>query len=189
VLKKCLLATCLLISAPNMVYATSGIYPWVGAGLGVTANTATKDYFGSFRGVPFNVLIGFGGVVYQNFFIAAELTGTLFTAELSNQGAVKTNYGVGLSIMPGIELCDSTILFGRLGVVRTHFSQVRVPTTSTTANLTGGQFGAGIQTALTQNIDIRGEYSFMDYGSLSADGYSAKPRSDIALASLIYKFA
>jgi opacity protein-like surface antigen len=187
-LKKCLLISSVFALTTGMAAAGAGAYPYVGAGLGITANTATTDTFGSYRGVPLNVFMGFGGVVYQSLFIAGELGANLITGELSNQGAVKTSYGYGASILPGFELCDHTIIFGRLGVIRTHFSQVRVPTTSTTANLTGGQFGAGIQTALTQNIDIRGEYDFIDYGSLSAGGYSAKPRSDIATASLIYKF-
>lgn len=186
-IKKYLFLSTLL--AANLAHASYGPYPYVGAGLGITANTATSDIYGSYRGVPLNVLLGFGGLVYQNFFLGGELTGTLYTADISNQGAVKTNYGIGFSLLPGIELCDHTLLFARLGAVRTHFSRVRVPTTSTTANLTGGQFGVGMQTNITQNIDIRGEYDFVAYGNLNAGGYSAKPRSDVFITTLIYKFA
>lgn len=187
-LKKGLLAIILSVLTP-IVHATSDPYPYVGASLGITSNTATKEIFGSYRGAPVGIFAGFGGVIYQSFFLAAELSATLFTTEISNQGAVKTNYGGGISILPGIELCDQTILFGRLGVVRTHFSNVRLPAITTTRNMTGGQFGAGIQTGIGQNLDLRGEYDFIDYGTLSAGGYSAKPRSDIATVSLIYKFA
>jgi len=187
--KKCFLTASILALTATAAHAYTGPYPYVGAGLGITANTATTDTFGSYRGVPFSVFVGFGGLVYQNFFLAGELTGTVGTAEISNQGAVKTSYGYGASIVPGFELCDHTITFARLGIVRTHFPRVRVPTDSTTADLTGGQFGVGIQTALTQNVDLRGEYDFIDYGSVSSGGYSAKPRSDVATASLIYKFA
>jgi opacity protein-like surface antigen len=185
--KKCLFLTTLLAS--NIATASYGPYPYVGAGIGITANTSTSNTYGSYRGVPIDLLLGFGGLVYQNFFLAGELTATLYTADLSNQGAVRTNYGAGISILPGIELCDHTLLFARLGAVRTHFSQVRVPTTSTTANLTGAEFGVGMQANVTQNIDIRGEYNFITYGNLNAGGYSAKPRSDVFMTSLIYKFA
>ncbi|VVC74827.1 hypothetical protein AQUSIP_00990 [Aquicella siphonis] len=185
-LKKLSVASAILVLTANTALANSG--PYVGAGLGITSNTATTQTFGSFRGVPLSVFAGYGGIVYQNFYLAGELTGILATGELSNQGAVRTSYGYGASVVPGFVLCDHTITFARLGIVRTHFSQVRVPTASTTTNQTGGQFGLGIQTALTQNVDLRGEYDFIAYKSISSGGYSAHPRSDVATASLVYKF-
>lgn len=187
-IKKYILATFLMVLTSASA-AYSRIYPYLGGSLGITANTATTNTFGSFRGVPFSVFAGFGGEVYQNFFLAGELTGTMGTAEISNHGAVQTTYGYGASLLPGFVFCDHTLTFARLGVVRTHFSRVRVPTDSITADVTGGQFGLGMQTALTPTLDIRGEYDFIAYQSVSAGGYSAKPRSDVATASLIYKFA
>lgn len=185
-LKELSVAGAILFLTSSAAIANSG--PYVGAGLGITANTATTNTFGSFRGVPLSVFMGYGGMVYQNFYLAGELTGTLATGEISNQGAVKTSYGYGASIMPGFVLCDHTITYARLGIVRTHFPQVRVPTASTSTDQTGGQFGLGIQTALTQNVDLRGEYDFIAYQSVSSGNYSAHPRSDVATASLVYKF-
>ena len=128
-------------------------------------------------------------VVYKNFFLAAEVTGTVGTAEISNQGAVKTSYGYGASVLPGFEWCDHTIIFARLGVVRSHFPQVKVAPYNTNTTQTGGQFGLGIQTEAMQNIDIRGEYDFIAYRSIDAGVYSANPRSDVVSISAIYKFA
>lgn len=187
-IKKTLFAASLLVLT-STASAYSSVYPYLGAGLGITANTATSQTYGSYRGVPFNVFAGFGGLVYQNFFLAGELTATLGTAEISNHGAVQTNYGFGASLLSGFEFCDHTLIFARAGVVNTRFSRVRVPDDSIRTNATGGEFGLGMQTALTPTIDIRGEYDFIAYRSISAGSYSAKPRSDVATASLIYKFA
>ncbi len=185
-LKKILAVSSIIAVTSGVAFASTS--PYVGASLGITANTATSQTFGSYRGVPVSVFAGYGGVINQNFYLAGELTGTLATGEISNQGAVKTSYGFGGSILPGVMLSDHTLAFARVGVVRTHFSQVRVPTTSTSRDQTGGQFGLGMQTNVTQNIDLRGEYDFIAYRSINAGGYSAKPRSDVATASLIYKF-
>jgi opacity protein-like surface antigen len=189
--KKYVLATSILTlsTLSNIATASTGPAPYLGGSMGITANTATSNAFGSYRGVPFNVFLGFGGVVYKNFFIAGELTGTLGTAEISNQGAVKTTYGYGASVLPGFEWCDHTIFFARLGVVRTHFPDVNVAVWSATTTQTGGQFGLGVQTEMMQNIDIRGEYDFIAYRSISNDAYSANPRSDVVSMSAIYKFA
>ena len=181
--------TVLLMALSSAATAYSRVYPYLGGSLGITANTATTNTFGSFRGVPVSVFAGFGGIVYQNFFLAGELTGTLATAEISNHGAVQTNYGYGVSVLPGFEFCDHTLIFARLGAVRTHFSRVRVPTDSIKTDVTGGQFGLGMQTALTPAIDIRGEYDFICYKAISAGGYYPEPPFDVATASLIYKFA
>lgn len=184
-LKKLKLASAILLLSTN-VMAYSG--PYVGASLGITANTATNQVFGSFRGVPMSVFAGYGGILFENFYLAGELTGTIATWELSNQGALKTSYGYAASILPGFVLCDHTLVFGRLGIVQTHFSQIRTPVSSGTETPFGGQFGLGIQTALTQHVDLRGEYDFNAYNSISSGGYSSHPRSDVATASLIYKF-
>jgi len=182
--KKILLSLSMLAATAGVVLA-AGPAPYVGAGLGVTTNTTNNGMFGSYRGVPFNVLAGYGGVISDSFYLAGELNGTVANAELNNNGVVKTTYSYGASILPGVMLSDHTVAFARAGIVRSRFSDL-------SKNQTGGQFGLGLQTGLTQNVDLRGEYDFSAYRSVSQKfagyNFSSSPRQDAFNLSLIYKF-
>lgn len=171
--------------------------PYVGGSIGIITNT-TQNLFtniinsqgflistpGNFRGLPFNAFLGYGGLVSQNCYLSGEIGGTVGTATLSN-GQLKTSYGYGASLLPGLILSDFTMGYARLGVVRSRFSDQG-------QTVTGGQLGAGIQTNLTQNIDIRVEYVFTAYqsfnGSAGGYGHVDAPRSDACNLGLIYKF-
>jgi len=79
-------------------------------------------------------------------------------------------------------LSDHTMAYARLGVVRTRFSD-------TSSTQTGGQFGVGMQTTVTQNVDLRGEYVYTAYSSFNNSISSiSSPRSDAFNLGLIYKF-
>lgn len=180
-MKKILFASALLVSA-HVALATPA--PYLGGSAGITANTSSQGV-GSYRGMPFSGFVGYGGVLDQNFYLAGEVTGTLATADVTNGGLLKTSYGYGISVLPGMMLSDHTLAFVRLGVLRTNFSNAN-------SMLTGGQFGFGIQTTLTQNVDLRGEYDFIAYRSNSdfdhATYSSLSPRSDTFNLGLVYKF-
>lgn len=186
--KKFLLGSAILASTVGIAVASAPA-PYIGAGLGVTTNTSNNGYYGSYRGVPLNIFAGYGGVISQSFYLAGELNGTLGSAVISNKGWVKTTYGYGVSILPGVMLSDHTLAFVRAGIVSSRF-----PDLSTTQ--TGGQFGFGLQTELTQNIDLRGEYDFTAYRSANKNfkyvgkqySSSSSPRQDAFNLSLIYKF-
>ncbi len=162
--------------------ASADVIPYAGISTGVT--TTTGNHFSGFRGMPFNVFAGVGGVVSDSFYLAGELTGTLATAEITDSNALKTTYGYAASIIPGVMLSDHTLAFARAGVARARFSEA-----STTR--TGGQFGLGLQTSLTQNVDLRGEYDFTAYQSINRNvngvNLTAAPRNDAFTIGLIYK--
>lgn len=184
--KKVLSSIAILASTVGIASA-AGSAPYIGAGLGVAANTSnnSNNVFGSNRVMPFNVLAGYGGVVSDSFYLAGELNGTLGAGELNNGGKLKTTYSYGASILPGVMLSDHTLAFARAGIVRSRFSSLNT-------NQTGGQFGLGLQTGLTQNVDLRGEYDFTAYRSVSQKingvNFSTSPRQDAFNVSLIYKF-
>jgi opacity protein-like surface antigen len=100
---------------------------------------------------------------------------------------LKNKYGYGLSFIPGLMLSDHTMIYARAGVVRTRFED-SVSGYKNRKTLTGGQVGLGLQTSLTQNVDLRGEYDFTTYGSQTIDGTKIKPRTDTFTLGLIYKF-
>lgn len=185
-LKKLFLASAILAGSTS---AIAGNAPYVGAGIGIINNTAnvkidgTTDTYGAYRGVPFNLYAGYGGLVNQNFYLAAELNGTVGTANISNDNSgLKSTYGLGLSVIPGVMLSDRTMAYARAGIVKTRFPDVQSKT------LTGGQFGLGLQSSVAQNVDIRGEYTFVAYQSKNFEFGSAAPRSDQFTLGLVYKF-
>ena len=183
--KKILVSFAMLTSTVGIA-AAAGPAPYIGAGVGVTTNTSSNGFFGSNRGVPFNVLAGYGGVISDKFYLAGELNGTAGTAVLTDHGIVKTTYGYGASILPGVMLNERTLAFVRAGVVRSRFSELG-------KNQTGGQVGFGLQTNVTQNVDLRGEYDFTAYRSIKQNfgggfALSSAPRQDAFNVSLIYKF-
>lgn len=189
-LKKVILASALAALTTGVATAAN-IVPYVGASVGLTNNTenvkvsGTNYTGGAYRGVPFNVFAGYGGLLSQCFYLAGELFGTVATANISDNTQMKSSYGYGASLIPGIMLSDHTLAFARAGVLRSRFP-------NNSESRTGGQFGLGMQTGLTQNIDLRGEYDFVAYQSKNVNSGTATasvaPRADQVALGLVYKF-
>lgn len=187
-MKKILLASA--IAAVTSSVAVAHTAPYVGASVGIINNTQNVKTNGSnstggfYRGVPVNLFAGYGGVINQNFYLAGELNGTVGTMNISDDNNMKTSYGLGASIIPGVMLSDRTLAFARAGVVRSRFS-------GNDTTRTGGQFGFGMQTCLTQNVDLRGEYDFVAYQAKNQTSggitSSVAPRSDQFSLGLVYK--
>lgn len=188
---KKLLFSALMLATSSSIFAYSA--PYVGASIGVTANTVINvNQFNfnnsSYRGMPVTVFVGFGAVLENNFYIGGEVTGTPGAFELNNNG-LKTSYGYGASVMPGFMMCDHTLAFVRLGILSARF-----PNNDNSS--TGGQMGIGIQSGLTQNVDLRGEYDYIVYRTISdirgkapnQVDYSVAPRADQFVIALVYKF-
>lgn len=164
--------------------------PYFGGSIGIntvtSANVAVNlppviSIPGYFRGVPFSAFAGYGGQINQNFYLGAEIFWKIFTGEMTNK-ELKTTYGYGISLMPGVMLCDNTLAFFRLGVIRDHFSDADL-------TRTGPQIGFGLQANVTQNIDIRGEYVYTTYSSFNnALGRVSSPTTDSFILGAIYKF-
>lgn len=181
-LKKILIMSAVCAATTGVALANPA--PYVGASIGSQTNTATKDGFGkpnNHYGAPISVFGGYGGVVSQNIYLAGELFAKLATANVfsnsSSSGSIKSSYGYGASIIPGLMLSDHTLAFGRAGVVRSRFTSAQT--------VMGAQFGLGMQTSLSQNVDLRGEYDVTSYRSFNS---VSKLRAVEATAGLIYKF-
>jgi opacity protein-like surface antigen len=190
-LKKFLLASSVFVLATGVAVASPA--PYVGASIGIATNTSSNvatnkvgklvtSQPGNFRGIPFDVFAGFGGIANQNLYLAGELSATVGTGEITNKNQLKTSYGYAASIVPGVMLSDHTLAYARAGVVRTRFANAN-------NTQTGGQVGLGLQTSLMQNIDVRGEYDFTAYGSFNNKyGRVSAPRTDAFNIGVVYKF-
>lgn len=170
--KKIIFATAVLASSVSFAA------PYIGGSVGVRTNTSASGL--DFRGMPFSLFLGYGGIINQNLYLGGELFGTVGTLSLENNG-LQSTYGYGLSILPGIMFSDHTMGYLRAGVIRTQFK----PTGVSDSTRTGGQLGLGLQTSLTQNMDLRLEYDYSAFKSFSG---VTNPRSDEFDLGLIYKF-
>ncbi len=175
--KKLLIASAVLAITSNVALANGGA-PYVGLGTGVIANTASTT---SYRGVPGILFVGYGAGMGQGLYLGGEVFGTLGAITAKDNG-LKSTYNYGISFIPGLMISDHTMGFARLGLARTHFTP-KGNIKSTTAS--GVQVGLGLQTSLTQNWDLRGEYTYTASKNISGLG---RPSTDAATGSLVYKF-
>ncbi|HVY53186.1 MAG TPA: outer membrane beta-barrel protein [Gammaproteobacteria bacterium] len=175
-LKRILVAGAALALTSGVAFA--GV-PYIGASVGEITNT-TDTSNKNFRGLPLMLHAGYGSLLSPNLYLAAELFGTLGSATLNDNG-LKTTYGYGASLIPGVLLGDHTMTYVRAGVVRSRFTASGTPN----RDVNGGQLGLGMQIGMTQSLDLRGEYTYTAYQTFS--GISA-PRQDQFTLGLIYKF-
>lgn len=154
--------------------------PYIGAGLGLEVNTAQQSTPGNFRGIPFELLAGYGGLVTPTVYLAGELNGTFATLGVSGTNTLRSNYTYGASFIPGVMLNGSTMAYGKVGVVRTQFNNPN-------HFETGGRFGVGLQTSLSQNVDLRGGYDYTTYGTLSGTTYHSGTQTDGFHMAVLYK--
>jgi len=173
--KKIAVASIILAASSSVAFASAS--PYVGAALGV--NTLTSTSGTNYRGVPVDVFAGYGATINTNLYLAGEVFVTPMTGTISSSNNnLRTTYGFGASILPGIMFSDHTLGYIRAGLVRSHFSSIG-------ENKTGGQLGVGMQTSVAQNIDLRTEYVFTAYNKVSP---AKSPKSDAFKLALIYKF-
>lgn len=169
----------------------------------------------SAQGVSGDLFVGYQAVFEDRYTLAAELFGSISSAKGSasqvgsaavngdvvvdntvvipkgtalaavQSASYKLNNSVGISLLPGIKLTDSTTLYGRVGLVYSRFkfnenfgfgtvaNATDVNTNdfgaSWTRNRRGLQLGVGMETMVTNNVGIRGEYDWSRYGSSSKD--------------------
>jgi opacity protein-like surface antigen len=175
-LRKLLIASAIAAVSTQVAFATGA--PYIGAALGSKVNTST---YVNFRGVPINIMAGYGATIGEGIYLGGEVFSTVTDAEVTDNG-LKSTFAYGVSIVPGLFLSDHTMGYVRAGIMRTRFS----PSGLGNVTVSGGQFGLGIQTNLMQNWDLRGEYDYDAYGSIS--GLSGNPRGDDFTLAILYKF-
>lgn len=138
----------------------------------------------SYQTLSPRLTVGYGKKIQFPYYVAGEL----FAVAGNIQGhpsnsSLKNTPSVGASLLPGFMLDDHTFLYGRLGVISTHFSTANSYTW-------GGQVGFGIETAITDSWDIRSEYIFTQYGNINSNESSSigAPHSNMIAIGLIHHF-
>ncbi len=156
--------------------------PYIGLSAGVRNNyTGTPTVYKGLEGI---LSLGYGVMLNPSWYLAGEIFGgdsaqlKDYNEENNSNNGVKTTWNFGASIIPGYMITDYVLTYLRAGVVRARFSDM-------STNKTGWQIGLGGQTNIYQNWDLRGEYVYSQYQSISGIG---KPASDQVNLGIVYKF-
>lgn len=176
--KKLLVATAILAASSSVALAAYAPAPYLGASVGLVNNSSNSDTSIDYRGITGNISLGYGGIVSPNFYLAGEIYGVPGSISVTGSSSLKTSWGVGASVLPGVMINDRTIGYARLGVIESRFSG---PGTSRL----GGQAGLGMQANVCQNWDVRGEYVYTKYNTVR--GISS-PNSDAFNVGVVYRF-
>jgi outer membrane immunogenic protein len=216
--KKILLIS--LIAAPAAIIATptmAASNPGNGAfyaGVGLTRDTADFDTKistsgttlvesdASGTGVGGNLFTGYGYTFCNGAYLGGEVFGSLSSLEhktnLPTTGnlSLKLKNSYGISALPGYWITDNSLLYARVGYVRSKFEESLQGLASHNHELNGLQLGIGLQTTLVDNLSLRGEYIHTNYQSTPSRSYANglittnyRPTTDQFGLALAYRFA
>ncbi len=135
----------------------------------------------AYRGVNPKMTFGYGGVGDEAYFggeiFAIPGSASLTDTHLPGAESAKMSRSFGASIIPGMAIAAQTVGFARLGFITTKFTGPNI-------YKTGGQIGLGMQTAVSPNWDVRGEYDYTVYGSV---GQIGSPKVDEYSLGFLYR--
>ena len=166
--------------------------------------------------------VGYGQSLPNHLYLGAELFANGVTSSTSNEAVydhfhaigrydgngynntVSVKNNVGISILPGIQIHQNVLFYGRLGYSQAHISgnenivfyseplglpESRIPHPfSSSPN--GFHYGLGIETALVKQFSLRAELNHTDYQSFKTRLNNAMTVStNQAMLSLLYHFS
>ena len=148
------------------------------------------------------LFLGYGKYFYRYYYMAAEILGNYSQANQRNyiQSATTTysskitvNGSYGVSLLPGIQIANSTLAYVRLGYLWTNFkaNEITGGTSVSKSNTSGGfQYGLGLETLLVNNWSVRAEYTHTNNTSFTTSlGTNFDPSDNQVMLGLIYHFA
>ena len=145
-LKKTFISSVIFLSASSSIYAKTT--PYVGGGLGIGGYSQVSGW----QGASANVFAGTGKLLdeHENIYIGGEVG-----ANVSQNSVNNTTYGLSASVMPGLMLTKSTMLYAKAGLA----SDYKPNKSISIATLTG----IGVQTNVAKHWDVRTE--FISFGA------------------------
>ncbi len=136
--------------------------------------SASNDASGT--GFGGNLFAGYGYTFCNGFYLGSEVFGSMTSLEhktttsvsgFSNTAKIDVKNSYGLSVLPGYMITNNTLAYARVGYVRSKLEISNSGFPSDKFNLNGVQYGLGLQTALMNNLSLRGEYTYTNYQSES----------------------
>lgn len=147
----------IFLSSSSIVFAES-THSYVGGGVGISGFSQYSGVYGANA----KVFAGKGKLLgeKERFYLGGEVG--------ANVGFRPKSVGVSASIIPGVMLTKSTMLYSRVGLASDYYRK-------NSLNL-GTEVGVGLQTSVTKHWDVRAEYA------------SFSTKSNEAGVGLVYKF-
>ncbi len=168
----------------------------------------------SSRGWDGEINLGYGRY-WDMFYLGGEIHGVISGADGSSNATftdsdgdnvsinvnAKARGSYALSLLPGIKVNDSTLVYVRLGWIRTDFKvngsiNTNDPdfgnrSASRSKWKNGFLGGVGTETYIADNVSLRGEYQYSAYSSTSSNngGGSVKPSNSSFTLGIQYHFA
>lgn len=167
----------LAVATPALA-ANSGAYVGVGVthdNLGGSADLENNENGNDIDGIGGTVFAGYDFALSENVFAGVEANFDLASAKAGPKGnSFELDHAFGVSARLGYNLNSSTALYGRVGYQNGRVTDVSTTTvddgttTTTTVKTTktsydGLRLGAGLETALTEQLSLRFEYNRTHY--------------------------
>jgi len=205
--KKIAMGCAILLVNSTVVFADS-LVPYLGADLGldygrwqvkdVTTATRTSSASGTFG----NLFLGVAWSPNESFYVGLEGFGSISSTHSShtqiNTSTIPATINIrmrdsyGVSVLPGFKFSQASLFYLRFGFVRSlfNFHQTIVPVGSS-SNLhrtiaSGGQIGIGLQTGISTNWAVRGEYDYNSYRNFTVFGNKVTPHDNQFKVGLLY---
>lgn len=199
--KKLVIASAVLAASSSVVFAASykGDYkgeavvpcptynliaaPYIGGSIGVRNNYSGTPAV--FKGLDGNLSLGYGGIIAPSWYLAAEgfVLGTIKLKDMPNtanggSSSVRSTWGYGADIIPGFMINNWVMAYLRGGISETYFNNQG-------SWAFGWRVGAGGQTNIYQNWDLRAEYVYTYNNHISGVGH---PNTDLFNVGVVYRF-
>lgn len=189
------------ISSTLLVLASSaanaGIYAGIGLGPDTVDFSATSHVINAAPNQPvgFDVInkahlsatglfgtlfAGYGALVKNNFYLAAEVNGNVsstksktsnneFVHQSFTSSTLKINNSFGISVLPGYQFSPTTLFYGRLGYANGKIRQITSDTSlaNFSERKNGFRYGLGIKQNITEKVALRMDYSRIDYSPIN----------------------
>lgn len=171
--KKIIFITSLTLLNTFSCYAVSSFY------FGPAANFLNISS-GSYKGVAPALYLGYGSWMSDYFYWALEGYAAFepYNSHSNDNNLLKTRYNYGLGLIPAVDLDDTLILYGRLGVVRTSFKNLDIAKN-------GYQLGLGLEAPVNPCWSMRLEYSYSLYKEID---YFGNVHINQLMFGIIYRF-
>lgn len=157
-MRKFVLALALSAAFATPAMAEDFAGPYVGVGVTLDNVQGSGDLEGlGVSGIGGTAFAGYDIALGTSAFVGLEANADLNTADVEE---IEADWGWGVGARVGYKLNESTALFVRGGYARN-----RVSADDAHAWGDGVRYGAGVQTALTDQVSLRAEFSQFNYES------------------------
>lgn len=176
----------------NGFYAgLGGSYVFGSSETGFNGNPKTTIGSNGFGG---QLVGGYDALISSQFYVGGQGFFGFYSANThgditATTGKLSLNYLWGGIAEPGYHLASNANLFVRMGVVGGDATVENTSGTSSSFTKIGYALGAGSEIGITNNIGIRGQYTFYGLAHEDIIGTSVSPFFGEALMSVIYHFA